>query len=252
MTRVFIAFLVLAAGALTACGHAVQTSSGSDYLARTPAGGTIDPEIARIAAVEPDLRFPARIGVARIVNGMLTLPPAGEAELFADIAGRHRSLGRFVAVSPLVAAMVTGAPNDAATRRYHGRVDPKRMMDDVRAAAARQHLDYVLIYEIGARSRTENTPFALADVTLIGGALLPTRSIRVVGIGQALFVDVRNGYPYGTAQAAEDLSGLARSFGHHRTAEALRERAILKTAEALVPEVEAMFVELGRRGGAGG
>lgn len=66
---------------------------------------------------------------------------------------------------------------------------------DIRRKAARQHLDQVLIYEIGAQSHERDTPFALADVTLIGGAPLPTGQFKVAGVGQAFLVDVRNGYP---------------------------------------------------------
>ena len=57
-------------------------------------------------------------------------------------------------------------------------------------------------------------------------------------------MDVRTGYPYGTAQVAEDLSGLGRSFGQERRAEQLRDRATGKVFAALVPEVEAMLGDL--------
>ena len=225
---------------LAACTQAIQTTSGSDYIAARHADGTprpIDADIRKIAAVEPFLRFPARIGVARVVNGQLTLPPAAEADLFANASDRLARYGSFVQVSPLIAAMVDG------TAPGHG-ARPGDVVSHIRRAAARQHLDYVLIYEIGARSRREDTPFALADVTLIGGMMLPTRNIKVQGVGQALFVDVRNGYPYGTAQVAEDLSGLGRSWVSDRRAQALRERAVLKVAGALLPEVEAMLADL--------
>ncbi len=235
--------ILLFAASLAACTQAIQTTSGSDYIAARHADGTsrpTDAEIRKIAAVEPSLRFPARIGVARVVNGQLTLPPAPEADLFANASDRLARYGSFVQVSPLIASMVDGgAPGHGAR--------PGDVVSHIRRAAARQHLDYVLIYEIGARSRSQDTPFALADVTLIGGMMLPTRNIKVQGVGQALFVDVRNGYPYGTAQVAEDLSGLGRSWVADRRAEALRERAVLKVAGALLPEVEAMLADLAPR-----
>jgi hypothetical protein len=54
-------------------------TSGKAFAEATDAdvARSIDAEIARVASVEPNLRFPARIGVARIVNGDLTLPPGG-------------------------------------------------------------------------------------------------------------------------------------------------------------------------------
>jgi hypothetical protein len=224
---------------VSACAHTTQLTSGAEYLAATGPSGVIDvdADIARIAGVEPNLRFPAQIGVARIVNGELTVPGKEEGDLLADLVARHPEMGRFVPISPLIAEMVTG-------QNCKGCSDRRSVTTDIRRAAARQHLDHVLIYEIGARSSERDTPFALADVTLISGALLPTRKIKVEGIGQAILLDVRNGYPYGTAAATEDLSGLSRSFGTGRRSDALREKATARVAAALLPEMEAMLVEL--------
>ncbi|MEM8569265.1 MAG: hypothetical protein AAGG56_00030 [Pseudomonadota bacterium] len=214
-----------------ACSPVVQTTSGSDYLADTGRSKILDPEIARAANIEPQLRFPARIGVARIVNARLTSPGSKEADKFADFAARNARFGEFIPVSPLVAAFA--APESA-----------RETAQTIRIAAARQHLDYVLVYEVGARSNTTDTPFALADATIIGGAFLPTRQIAVTGIGQAILLDVRNGYPYGTAMQTVDLSGYGRTFAAERHASSLRDDAIQHVTEALIPEVEAMFKEL--------
>jgi hypothetical protein len=228
-----------------ACSNDIQLTSGAEFVEARGTSGLrpIDADIAKIAAVEPDLQFPARIGVARIVNGELTLPTAEEGELLAELGARNATLGEFVQVSPLVASMVTGSNPDGLAPQNHSR-RPEAVVHDIRKTAARQHLDYVLIYEIGARASERDTVFALADVTLIGGALLPTRNIKVAGVGQAIFLDVRTGYPYGTAQAAADLSGLGRSFGGDRREAQLRDKATDKVFVALVPEVEEMFTKL--------
>lgn len=219
--------------ALSACTPSYQTSSGAAYVAKQPA--RIDADIARIARIEPDLQFPAKIGVARVINGRLTAIPGAEAALFGDFGAQNPHLGRIEALSPLVHQMVQG---EATT---------KGTLHAIRMAAARQHMDYIIVYEIGARSRTANTPFALADVTLIGGALLPTRSIKVAGVGSAAFVDVRNGYPYSNVTTTTDLSGLGRSFNSGRAAARLRDKAIQRTAEALMPQVQEMLQELYKR-----
>ncbi len=231
------AILLIALLPMMGCGYTTQTTSGAAFVAATDAGRQrpIDADIAKLASVEPHLVFPARIGVVRIVNGAIDAFPADEAALLGDLSQRNQSLGTLFPVSPLISALVNGEPK---------RGERSSVINDIRRTAARQHLDYVLVYEIGARSREADSPFALADVTLIGGALLPTRNIRIAGIGQALFVDVRNGYPYGTAQTAQDLSGLGRSFGTSRRTEALRAKAISKTAAALFREVEKMLADL--------
>ena len=224
---------------VSGCSYAVQNTSGRDYvLASQP--GMIDPEIAEIAAVEPNLQFPARIGVARIVNGQLTLPPAAEVALFTDLTSDRQRYGTFTPVSPLVVALVA---DPAQERRAYYR-DASDVINELRRAAARQHLDYVIVYEVGARSSTRNTPFALADVTLLGGMLLPTREIDVAGLGTAMFMDVRNGYPYGTAQVTTDLTGFARTFQADIRGDELRDAATAQVAAALIPEIAAMLAEL--------
>ncbi len=215
-------FLILAA-----CSPTIQNTSGEDYINARP--GTIDAEIAQIAAVEPDLRFPARIGIARVVNGRLSSFTGYEADQFGDFISRNPDYGEFVPISPIVAEMVGSGTHKPSS------------ISIIRRAAARQHLDYILLYEIGARSRIRNTPFALADVTIIGGAFLPTRNIRVAGIGQAAFIDVRNGYPYGTTTVTEDLSGLARSFFGNQRSKILRDKAELAVTKKLIPDIEKML-----------
>ncbi len=233
--------VMIAAALLAGCSYTTQTTSGADYVAASPAG--IDPEIARAAAVEPALRLPARIGVAKIMNGGLALPGAEEAILLSGVAERQSGLGSFIPISPIVLEMATGSDAESWHR------NSSETVRNIRIAAARQHLDLVLIYEIGTSAREGDTPFAIADVTLIAGAFLPTRTVRVAGTGVAMLIDVRTGYPYGTAQVREDLSGLARSFGTQRRSEALQERASLKVVRTLVPEVEKMLAELASAAG---
>jgi hypothetical protein len=84
-------------------------------------------------------------------------------------------------------------------------------------------------------------------VTLIGGAILPTRKITATATGQALLVDVRNGYPYGTAQATKEVTGLGRSFWTHRREVFLEEKAIRAASEALFPEILTMLQGIAER-----
>lgn len=231
---------VLILPGLAACDPNIQTTSGQSFIEAAP--DQIDPEIAKAANIEPNLHFPARIGIARIVNGQLTLPPSEEIALFANVFERSRNYGEFIPVSPLVHAML----NDRTTginARYHHR-NAQDIIQQIRLTSARQHLDYVIIYEVGARSSTGNTPFALADVTLVGGMLLPTRQIDVAGIGAAAFIDVRNGYPYGTTQVTTDLTGFSRTFQADRQSAMLRAQATLQVAKALVPKIEDMLANL--------
>jgi len=250
--------LVLAAGLiglLAACGHQVQTTSGSQYLAayapgdpQGAAAGTIDAEIALAADVEPQLRFPARLGLARIENGSLTPVPPAEAEAWRALAERLGSgYGTFLPVSPLIAALAADAQAPQAPR------DPFRsyqrslteVVRAVRLGAARQHLDAVLIYEPFGRSEETSNPLAIAKIALIG-FFLPTEDIEAEGSAQAVLVDVRNGYTYGTAAATAEkpayrLASSGNSYAARREAEG---EAQTRAVANLTGEVEALLREL--------
>lgn len=256
------AFLAAAALTLAACSVRTQTTSGADYLARYDADraaartigkfGTgksirpraIDPSIRKAASVEPLLRFPARIGLARIEGGRLTAVPAAEADLWRDLAGRNPSLGVIAVVDPLVAHLTAAAVRPRGPASCRGTACIGRIVDTIRLGAARQHLDAVLIYEVGARSQKDNTFLAIADLTVLGGALLPTRSIEATGVARALLLDVRNGYPYGSATSSVRLNTLSTSFGSDARQRALRRKALLRVTHSLLPEIETMFREL--------
>src|SRR5512138_76135 len=261
MTKYSLPKLILAgglAGLLAACGHQVQTTSGSKYLtAYTESDASIDrevatdAEIAAAANVEPHLHFPARIGLARIDEQGLIAVPAAEAEAWRDLAGRLGSgYGTFVPVSPLVAALATPHPsklvvtlNQDRARSY--RTSLARVVREIRLGAARQHLDAVLIYETFGRSEESSNPLALTKLALIG-FFLPTESVKAEGAAQAVLVDVRNGYTYGTASAVAEkpaarLTTVADSGDAHISA---RAEAEARAVAGLAVEVEGMVREL--------
>lgn len=207
------AALLAAAG----CTTSVQTTSGADYLARYDAsyevagaagGSEVDAEVRRIAAVEPDIRFPARIGLARIEGGRLVAIPEREAEAWAALAeALDGAYGEFVPVSPLIAAMVSAAPAQA-----HGRRNANETIAEIRRGAARQHLDYVLAYEVATAHSSRGSVLSAADLTVIGMFVLPGRSVQAEAAASGILIDVRNGYPYATLTAFADKRGLSRTI----------------------------------------
>ncbi len=258
----FIA-IVTALG-LSACGNkSTQYSSGSDYLSAYPqtvtlpsaqtgmttvaatsqgAALSLDEAVRRAAAVEPTLRFPAKIGVARIARGKLTALPATEAEAMLASLERNDRYGSFTPIDPLTARL---ARDSVARPISNSRGDGLGgVLSTARIGAARQHLDAVLIYEVGVRGNTRNTGLAFADLTIIGGAILPTRSLTAKAVANAVLIDVRNGYRYGSASAEKDVEKLFTSWGSEKRAEELRIEVTAQAVEELIPEVEAMFADL--------
>ena len=204
MKRIFaFACALLLAG----CTHTTQTTSGAAYLSQydgvsyrsadTTQVKTIDQRVRDAAAVEPILKFPARIGIARIDQGRLSTIPAGEAEAWQKTEEKlGKGFGEFVPVSPMVAEMVQ---HDSSVYNRNDTV-----IDTIRLGAARQHLDAVLIYETVTKESTRDTALTAANVTLIAGWILPSKLHDADGYSNAILIDVIQGYPYGTIQTVVD------------------------------------------------
>lgn len=201
---IFPLILTLVAGCDV--GH-VQTSSGAAFMADR--GQISDRGVLEAAIGEPDLHFPAKIGIARIVGGSITAPPQAELAKFAGDRPSPDPLGQFSVVSPLIANTLT---------------DVEPYQNEVRMAqltAARQHLDYVLIYTLDRE----------------GGGFTTT------GRAEAMLMDVRSGYVYGTASAAANVSGygsIRRGWGDR----ILTDEAAAKVVSTLAPDVAEMFNQL--------
>lgn len=248
------ALVLVALFALSACESSVQTSSGRDYLQSFPdheAGAELtglDQAVIEAADVEPLLTFPARIGLARIDRGKLTPVPQAEAGHWRDLAQELSSgWGEFVPISPLIAAFTRqdvypyGEIHCPGYSACLGQV-----VRSVRLGAARQHVDAVLIYEGTAWSDSTSNPLAIANLTIIGYWLAPSKNVEAGAAAQALLLDVRNGYTYGLAQAeiSHGTSRISTPAGSDDMEKQLREDALARAVEALVPEVETMLRDL--------
>jgi hypothetical protein len=262
-----IVLSLAAALAVSACGSdIVQTSSGAEYLARyEPVETKPQPVVQRLAVragsgteilettvqtvstddlirhaanIEPLLRLPARIGLARIEAGQLTAIPAGESALWMALAERHAALGGFAAIDPFLAdyTLRTVLPQDQRARRR----DASDIVTRIRLGAARQHMDAVLIYEVGSRQRRVKAIEGLAPIRVLGAAPLPAAPIEKEGVARAFLMDVRNGYPYGTASASIDLASLNRPFWSDKPKDTLGIEAKTRITGGLVTEVEKM------------
>lgn len=229
---------------LAACSHTTQYTSGKDYLKRydartafhAPSTGSIEADIRNIAAVEPDLQFPARIGLARIERGRLITIPQDESESWTKLYNRlGPSFGEFVPVSPLIASM-------ASTPRKAG--GGSQIVNDIRRGSARQHLDYVLIYEVTDTSDQSRNALQLADLSILGLFVLPSRNMKVDSTATAMLIDVRNGYTYGTATAFAERKAVTTVIGSNGRKMKLKDKARLNAVEELSDEVEDFMFEL--------
>lgn len=243
---------VLAVGIVAACTPTIQTTSGAAYIGeyKAPTRQSTNKfrgKIREAALVEPTLRFPARIGLARVEGGRLTVVPPNEADVWiATKAKLGSKFGEIVPISPLIAALAAGdVGHPKAKRRYwRERADLDNLIQRIRLGAARQHVDAVLIYEVIGKKRQSGTALNLADLTIIGAYLFPSRVIRASGYASALLVDVRNGYPYGTAVAVVKDGSLAPTVWSNESAKLLEEKAKQAAVAKLSRDVETMMTRL--------
>lgn len=237
-----LALLVGATGLLAAC-TSVQTSSGADYLSSyeetVPGGGGVSSDEFRAAAgVEPLLRFPAKIGLARIENGRLTSIPDTEMTAWAGLAEEAGGqYGSFQPLNLLVAEMATPAAPDGLSRT-------EEIVRKIRLGAARQHMDAVFVYEVFGTADNRQNALSVGDLTILGAFILPGRNVEAVGHAEGLLIDVRNAYPYISLSETVDRDSLATGARAWGRGQELKDAAMTKAVEDLVAEAGPALAQL--------
>ncbi|OUS39165.1 hypothetical protein A9Q94_00300 [Rhodobacterales bacterium 56_14_T64] len=195
----FRVILIASTLVISACDPAIQHTSGRAYLA---AGGIEDPDIAKFASYEPNLKFPARVGVVRLVYGRLSTMPNKERDLY--LGDLPEAFGAVVHLGPLEAQMIG--------QYGYSRVDQK----EIRQLAASRHLDYVMVLSFDPGKNS----------------------------AEALFLDVRNGYPYASVDAKPPGRGKTNFWGNNLGNQSRLNSATYRLARHLKPELEAMVAGL--------
>jgi len=184
---------------ISACSPELQYTSGRAYLAE---GGLENSAGTSFANYEPNLKFPARIGVVRLVYGRLSTMPDKERELYLE--DMPDSLGAFVHLGPLEAQM--------ADVDGYGSLDQL----EIRQLAASRHLDYVMVLSFDPGKNS----------------------------AEALFLDVRNGYPYASIEAKPPGRGRTNFWGNRLNNQNRLNNATYRLARHLKPELDAMAIGL--------
>lgn len=241
-----VSVLVLLASCST-----TQNTSGAEYLSKYDGVATakaaveakdedesFEETLRKVAAVEPVLTFPAKIGLARIEQGRISPLPAEEMETWTNL--QHElgdSFGEFILVNPMIAAVVT-----EGVKTKSGSISS---INQVRLAAARQHLDAVLIYEVQANSRGEDNLLSVGNLTIIGMYVLPSETVKAEGYASAVLFDVLQGYPYGTADVIVDQkTGYATNDNKYERGEKMKREISKAAVEKLAPELKKMLQDV--------
>ena len=234
--------------ALCSCSATTQTTSGEDYLLKYDTvpvasdakdGVNIEDAIKNVAKVEPVLRFPARIGLARIEQGRLTNIPPEELQGWMDLRDKlaDGGFGEFMLVNPMVTSMVTDSVKT--------KDDSISVINQIRLGSARQHLDAVLIYEVASKSEYHDNLLEIGNLTIIGSYVLPSETVETEGYASAILIDVIQGYPYGTADVTlEKETDHATNGAGYEKSKKIEQEVNTKATLALIPKVGGMFLSL--------
>ena len=118
------------------------------------------------------------------------------------------------------------------------------VIDRIRVGAARQHVDAVLIYEISDSRRDRGTPLTLLDATIVGAFLVPSRAIEGQAAANAILIDGRNSYPYGTATSTAERTGFEVNNESGAKADDLATQASADAVGKLAADVGTMMARL--------
>ena len=235
--------------------HTVQTTSGREYLSSyAPTNQTeakidgeeelfpsTDREVREVANIEPSLHFPARIGLAKLYNGKITNLTAEEVQGWNQAKEELGSeFGEFVPVSSMIAELVyADRPKVKDNLNRTSEIFRK-----IRLGSARQHLHYVIIYEVFSKTKTTKLASSVANWTIVGGYFIPSREIETTGYANALLLDVRTAYPYGTASSSLNANEISAWFNDRDKARNLADKNQVSTVIKLIPEVQEMIKKL--------
>jgi len=240
--------LVLSLASIGCQSHSVQMTSGKKYLsnytnydATETNASDLNEEVKAIASIEPSIQFPSRIGLVKLFNGRITNLSVEEIEAWEELRRTMgATFGDFIPVSPMIAEMVY-TPRETNSK---SKGNPSDIFRKVRLGAARQHLDHVLIYEVFSETKTTKLASSVANWTIIGGYFVPSREIETAGFANALLLDVRNGYPYGTASATLNATEFSASQTYRDNSRNLADKNQVSTVIKLIPEVQKMMKKL--------
>lgn len=137
----FRSILLAAPVLLLGCDVEFQDTSGRSFLASRAID---EPGLVTSASYEPNLRFPARTGMVRLVYGEITAAPQAERDLFAQVFDKR--MGEVTLIGPL----------EAQLSGVRGRILDQQK---IRKLAATRHLDYLLVVSYDPGSERVETLF---------------------------------------------------------------------------------------------
>jgi len=112
----------------------------------------------------------------------------------------------------------------------------------IRRGAARQQLDYVIAYGVTDIAKSDGNALQMADLTVLGLFILPSRDVKAEVTASAIMLDVRTGYPYLTSSTFADRKAISTVIGKgdkkDKLKNAARRVAVAQIAEEFADGLE--------------
>jgi len=203
-----------------------------------PIGEMTAPTIAEKLRVQPESPMPATLALVRVQGGNyysrsvagvrrggVSIVSADDLEVPEDVWSIQKwPMVRFA--TRLSAIIIPDAKP----------TDPNAAMLALREGAATLHADILALYTIDTTFRVDDfSPGALGLVTL---GLAPTKNAVVNATASMVFVDVRTGFVYGTAEASARDDQIANSWTSGDAVDQCRRRVEREALTAMLAEAE--------------
>ena len=194
--------------------------------------GLTEAEIGRILDAPSDIKLPAKVGVAALGAAFQPVPPAS---LDAGIAATQ-ALSEALEGSKLVTVA-----SEIATEIPTGGV-----VEGLRELAARYRAPYLLLYTERFEDRTHANGLAALWVTVLGGLLTPSQTLRADGLLSVSLLDVRTGTILFTVREAVSFEQMHLPVGAAAAFRDLQRKAADQASKALAARVLEKFQRLAR------
>jgi len=201
---------------------------------QTSAPAFDDAEIQGILDREPQLQRPFRLAVAPPLGSPRTLNRYGGVLLSTwspEEEQEIREWGEAAKAKGLISELVF-LP-DALLRMGWQFDDPSSQLKHIRAAAARQRADAVVLFHYVAGVEESVNPWVILDLTLIAALFVPAHDFKAHAALDALVFDVRNEYLYLTARSESSASGSAAAINGYSFAKRMLNEARLNALSAI-------------------
>lgn len=205
-------------------------------FAQRGSSGLTEEDLGRILDAPLGLRFPARVGVAALGQSFQPgAPTCIDVGLEAS-----RALGEVLEGSELVeiaSEVATEIPTGGG-------------VEGLRELAARYRAPYLLLYTERFEDRTSANGLAALWVTILGGLLTPSQTLRGEGLLAASLLDVRTGTILFTVQERVSFEQKHLPIGAAGAYRDLQRKAADAAAKALAERVLGKLQRLAKAAGA--